>query len=134
MSGSVPLQTSEFLASLIGPLFMMTGIGMLIDGRGYNAALVRFLESRPLIFIAGILTLVAGLAIVNSHNLWVADWRVIITVIGWCAAIAGALRILKLQKLPRVDNILLEKRGSMIGLAAVALVLGAVLSFYGYFR
>jgi hypothetical protein len=112
---------------------MVTGIGMLIDGRGYNAAAIRFLESRPLIFIAGILTLVAGLAVINSHNLWVADWPVLITIIGWLAAIVGALRIMKLQKLPRVDNILFETR-SMTGAAVVALVLGATLSFFGYYR
>ena len=35
----------------------------------------------------------AGLAIVLTHNVWVADWPVIITLLGWLAVISGAVRI-----------------------------------------
>jgi VanZ family protein len=31
---------------------------------------------------------------VSFHNLWVADWRVVITIIGWLSILKGAIRIL----------------------------------------
>jgi hypothetical protein len=46
-----------------------------------------------LIFIAGFLALLGGLAIVNTHNLWVAGWPIIITIFGWLAVIGGIIRI-----------------------------------------
>ena len=42
-----------------------------------------FLNSHALIYLAGIITLTAGLAIVLTHNVWAADWRILITVLGW---------------------------------------------------
>ena len=35
----------------------------------------------------------AGLAIVLTHNIWAADWRVLITLFGWLNVIGGALRL-----------------------------------------
>jgi hypothetical protein len=40
-------------------------------------------------YLSGLLSLLAGLAIVNLHNTWRADWRVIITVLGWLMTIGG---------------------------------------------
>jgi hypothetical protein len=40
-----------------------------------------FIGSRALIFITGVLALLAGLIVVNAHNLWVPDWRVLITAL-----------------------------------------------------
>ena len=28
-----------------------------------------------------------------THNVWTADWRVVITILGWLAVITGAIRI-----------------------------------------
>ena len=39
----------------------------------------------------------AGLAVVLTHNVWVADWPVLITILGWLTAIAGAFRLLAPQ-------------------------------------
>ena len=52
-----------------------------------------FLESHALIFLAGLITLPAGLAIVLTHNVWTADWRVVITILGWLCVIGGIIRI-----------------------------------------
>ena len=39
------------------------------------------------------ISLSAGLAIVNLHNSWQVDWRVLITVLGWLMTIGGIMRI-----------------------------------------
>ena len=52
-----------------------------------------FLRSRALIYLSGLLTMTAGLAIVLAHNVWARDWPVLITVLGWLATIGGAVRI-----------------------------------------
>ena len=47
-----------------------------------------------MIFITGVLALIAGLAIVNAHNLWVPDWRVVVTVLGWLSVVGILFRAL----------------------------------------
>ena len=46
----------------------------------------------------------AGLALVLTHNVWRADWPVIITILGWLAAIGGAVRIVMPQGTERVGR------------------------------
>ena len=52
-----------------------------------------FLRSPALIFFSGMILMPAGLAVVLSHNVWVLNWPLIITLLGWIAVISGALRI-----------------------------------------
>src|SRR6476646_9005433 len=76
--------------------------------------------------------LLAGLAIVNTHNLWVSDWRVIITILGWLAIVRGALSLLFPNKMYGVGGTILANRsGPMIG-AVIILVLGGILSWMVY--
>jgi uncharacterized membrane protein HdeD (DUF308 family) len=51
-------------------------------------------NDQGLIFVSGILLLVAGLAIVRVHNVWSGGWRVVVTVLGRLAVISGILRML----------------------------------------
>ena len=46
-----------------------------------------------LIYLSGVLSLLAGLAIVIAHNRWSGGWPVIITVLGWLMVIGGVIRI-----------------------------------------
>ena len=48
-----------------------------------------FIGSRALIYVAGVLAFMPALALVLAHNVWVADWRVLITLIGWFALITA---------------------------------------------
>ena len=66
------METSLFLARLIGPVLLTISAAMLINPVNMREMATDFLEHRGLIFLAGILTLLGGLAIVLTHNVWVA--------------------------------------------------------------
>src|SRR5881392_4488705 len=88
------MQTSIFIARLIGPVMLAVGIAVFANPRGFRDMSEEFFASRALMFLSGLLIMPAGLAIVLSHNVWTADWRVLITLLGWLIAIGGALRLL----------------------------------------
>jgi hypothetical protein len=67
------------------------------------------------------------------HNVWTADWRVIITVFGWLAVIGGVIRILFPQQVTAMGEKMLASDSYMTGAAIGVLALGAILSFFGYF-
>lgn len=126
------MDTSRFLARLIGPFLVVIGIGLLLNGDVYQQMATQFLQNLGLIYVSGLLALVAGLAIVNTHNVWTGDWRVIITILGWLSAIGGAVRIMFPQFVESVGMGMLAQRSLIVGAWIVLLALGAWLSFVGY--
>ena len=67
---------SLFLARLIGPTFVAIALGMLLNPGAYESMIEEALHTGILFYLSGLLSLFAGLAIVNLHNTWCADWRV----------------------------------------------------------
>ena len=47
----------------------------------------------PVVYLSGTLLLGAGLAIVRAHNLWMCDWTMLVTLIGWFAIFGGLFRM-----------------------------------------
>jgi hypothetical protein len=126
------MQRSHYLAKLIGPVFLAIGIGMLLNAPAYSVMGEQFLQSTPLIYLSGLLTLPVGIAIVLAHNVWVASWRVLITLLGWLALIGGAARIIVPQFVQQVGGAIFHVAAlPFIGGLGV-LVLGGVLAWFGY--
>jgi hypothetical protein len=128
------MQTSLFLAKLIGPIFLAVGVGALINGDVYRGMAEEFLRSRALIYVSGLLTMTAGMAVILSHNVWAPDWRVVISLLGWLAAIGGAVRIVLPQVTERFGRSFLRRPLALPVSGIVWLAVGALLCFYGYFR
>ena len=82
-----------WIARLVGPLFAAIGLGILLNAEFYAGAVVEAVHSPTLVYLSGIASLLAGLAIVNAYRTWSADWRVVVTVIGWLCIIGGIVRI-----------------------------------------
>jgi hypothetical protein len=127
------MQRSIYLAKLIGPVTVAMGVGMLLNGPIFRILAEQFLSSYALIFLAGLLTLTAGVALVLAHNVWVADWRVIITILGWLGVIGGIGRIIAPNLVVRVGSAVISQGSWLLIFAGlVVLALGCVLSYFGY--
>src|SRR5260370_32549531 len=87
------MQTSVFLARLIGPVMLVIGLAVFANQRAFRDMAEEFLASRALLFLSGLLIMPVGLAIVLTHNIWAADGRVMITPFGWLNVIGGAVRL-----------------------------------------
>jgi hypothetical protein len=125
------MDTSLFIARLIGPLLLVAGAATLINQENMRRMATDFLNSRPLVYVVGVLTLLAGLVIVNTHNVW-EGWPVIITIFGWLCVIGGAARILIPDKIRGLGEAMLEKSGVLTGGGLVQALIGAVLFYFGY--
>ena len=75
------MATSIFLARLIGPVMALVGVSVLANEAAFRKLAQEFLRSPALIFLSGMTLMPAGLAVVLSHNVWVADWPVIVTLL-----------------------------------------------------
>ena len=128
------MPTSIFLAKLIGPVFLAGAVGLFANATAYRAMAREFLHSPALIYLSGLLTMSAGVAIVLAHNVWVADWPVLITIFGWLAAVGGAVRIILPDRVKGIGEAMLRSQAALMVGGAIWLVFGALFCFVGYFR
>jgi hypothetical protein len=121
-----------FIARLVGPLFVAIGLGILLNRMFYADAVAEGVRSPVLIYLSGVASLLAGLAILNLHRAWSADWRAIITILGWVLLISGVIRIALPWVTTSIATTLYSAPAAMAVVAVIVLVVGAYLSFEGY--
>jgi hypothetical protein len=126
------MDRSLFLARLLGPTFVVIALAMLINLGMYESMIAEALRPGVLFYLSGVLSLLAGLAIVNLHNTWCMDWRVIITVLGWLMTIGGIVRIVLPQVAITIGATIYSGRASTIVAALIVGALGAFFSVKGY--
>jgi len=126
------METSFFLAKLIGPVLIVIGLGLLVKQTDFREMATDFLASRAMIFLSGLLTLVAGLAIVLAHNVWEFNWPVIITILGWLSVGGGVFRILFPDSVQSMGKSMLSKPTMMTVSGAIQILLGLWLCYIGY--
>jgi hypothetical protein len=118
------MQKSQTIARLVGPVLSAIGIGMLANEAVYRQMAAQFLAEYPFIYFSGILALVAGLYILNVHNVWTRDWRTLITAI--------AFRVMAPQFAVFVAGSIVATSGFFLGAGIVLLALGGFITFKGY--
>lgn len=126
------MQAPTLIARLIGPVLVVIGIGIPLNEANYMAMITEGAASPILIYLGGLVTLSLGVAILNAYRAWTADWRVIITVLGWLLAIGGIIRIVLPHFTATLATTLYSTPTGLRVFAAVMFVLGGFLSFEGY--
>lgn len=126
------MDTSVFLARLLGPMLVVLAIGLIVRQDSWTSMAKEFIASQPLVFLSGLLTLLGGLALVNTHNVWEAGWPVIITIFGWLAVIGGAARMLFPQTVMGVGEKMLSNKTYLTAGGAIEGLLGLWLCYVGY--
>ncbi len=127
------MATSILIAKLIGPVMLVAAIAALVDAKDLQEMTREFLKDRALIFVTGVLAMLGGLAIVNNHNFWIADWSVMITLFGWAMFIGGAVRIALPSVVRSIGSAMMEKPIMIRVSGAVWALIGAFLTYKGYF-
>lgn len=128
------MDTSIYLARLIGPLLLVSAAGPLMGGRTYRAMVEEFLASRALIYLAGFMTLLLGVGIVNVHNVWTLGWPLLLTILGWLFVVSGVFRMLLPDTVREAGTAVLARPGVLTAAGIAYLLLGLGLSYIGYVR
>jgi hypothetical protein len=128
------MATSILIAKLIGPVVLVAAIAMLADARDMHEMAREFLKDRALIYVTGVLAMLGGLAIVNNHNIWIADWPAIITVFGWAMVIGGAVRMALPSVVKSIGGAMMAYPALIRVSGALWALIGAFLTYKGYFQ
>jgi len=80
-----------YLARFWGSLFMILGFSSIASG--FLGRVIKYTEDKTITISTGYITFLLGLVTVVLHNLWVADWRIAVTILGWVTLIKGYMKI-----------------------------------------
>jgi hypothetical protein len=127
------MERSRFIAKLIGPICIAGGAGMLFNTAVFKAMFERGLHDHLLIYIAGVIALTSGLAIVALHNTWQCNWTVLITLFGWLATIGGIVRMVAPQFIEQLGERIIAGANFFVIDGWIAVLLGVLLSYFAYF-
>jgi hypothetical protein len=84
------METTHFLAQIIGLLLLSVGASLLFQKPVFIKVLNDLTGNRSALFMIGVLLLLAGLAIVLTHNIWTGGLLTVsITLIGWILILRG---------------------------------------------
>ena len=126
------MQTSLFIAKIVGPMLVVPGLIGLANPAHVKNVGEEFLKSPALIFVAGAMALIAGLAVVNTHAVW-TGWPVIITLMGWIMVAAGILRMGFPGLVASMGQSMIYNEPLLRGLGALQVALGAFIMWKAYF-
>jgi hypothetical protein len=110
----------------------LAGVSLLMNELAFRKMAQEFLRSPALIFFSGMILMPAGLAVVLTHNVWALDWRIVVTLLGWIAVISGAVRIFAPDRAIKLGKKAIARKEYTTAAAAVWLVIGAVLCYFGF--
>lgn len=122
------MANSRQIAGLLGPTLsiMLVSEFPLVQPHLYDA------QIPPVVYLSGALSFFAGLVIVRAHNLWVRDWRVLVTATGWLLLVLGLVRMFAAELYQQTS----AKQSSItfVILEAILLVLALIITYFGYRR
>ncbi len=121
-----------WISKFLGPVILALSIPMIVTPSNLQETTRRFLADSPLVLISGVLAMTAGLSIVNTHNVWVLDWTLIVTLFGWALLLGGASRIVAPRVVDRVGGAMMDRPTMTRIVGAFWALLGAFLTFKAY--
>ncbi len=127
------MENSVFIARIFGLCYLIIGAGFVFNRKAFQQVMEDFCKNAALVFYGGVLALVIGVVIILTHNVWVAHWAVIITIIGWLALIKGIWMIVFPNTVSKFMQAYQKNESLLIVHSIVALIFGAVLTFFGFF-
>lgn len=83
---------TTFLSRLLGLYCILAGLSMVTHRRATVETITALVHNPPVLFLVGVITLGAGLAMILGHNVWSGGvLPVIVTLVGWLTLIKGLL-------------------------------------------
>lgn len=126
------MSNALLVAQLLGPIYLTIAIGMFVSQDYYKKMYEEMLKSRMMMYVGGIMAFLIGLLILRVHNVWTADWTVVVTIIGWLALLKGVCLLVIPQKFLGWNAWVKNAKGLLVA-EILAFLLGIGLTYVGYF-
>ncbi|MCW8397851.1 DUF308 domain-containing protein [Legionella sp. PATHC038] len=125
---------TNFLAAVLGWYLVIVSLLLLIRREVVVTAMRELMGQRAVMLVVGIITLIIGLLMVISHNVWLMGWPVIVTIFAWLILIGGLFRLYCPDTVYKIWNKVIDKSGLLITTGVISLIIGLFLLYKVYFH
>lgn len=122
---------SVFYAQVIGLWLFLVALAMVVHHARFKKTFGETLSNSSLMTFSGLVAMGLGLLIVVSHNIWVQDWPVVVTLVGWIFLIQGILRIFWPEAFAKMMKDMMAGSGYTV-MSWVWLIVGVYLLWAGF--
>ena len=123
------METSILIAKFAAVTYLVTGIALLNGNLSLKKTYEELKSSNMFTAMMGAFTLLLGMIIVNIHNVWVKDWTVLVTIIGWILLVEGVFYLIWPKALLKLFTKLPQ---SQVGWGVFTLIFGLILGYFGF--
>ena len=127
------MELSIFLAKAIGLYCLIVGFALLVKGSKIKPLMNELIDISALSFVGGFIALILGILLITSHNIWIADWRVVITLVGWAAFMKGIFLVGFTEFTLKMSQKWLKCDMAYYLSSVFVLLVGVFLIYHGYF-
>lgn len=121
-----------FFAKAYGIYFLVVGIALFANPGRFRAWYQEILQEDRRALFGGVIALLIGSFIIAAHNVWVADWPLLITLIGYWGVIKGA-GLLIVPNFAEVFRGMIGNSDSVYRISGVVwAVIGLLLFYHGF--
>lgn len=121
---------SNYLAEVWGISIVVVSLALLIKPN-YLKRLFAEVENETTMFFWGMVSLVIGIAMILSYNVWEQNWQVIITILGWGSLVKG-LSVLFLPELMKSWVKKMENQQWLPIALVIMVFVGLVITYLGF--
>lgn len=125
------MELSILIARITAVIYLSAAAGALINRDQYRRVAVDMFKNAALTYLMGFTAAIVGMIIVNYHNIWVGNWTVLITILGWLALIKGVLIIAVPKLVERFSRMIFSGR-LLQWFPYIAALLGFLFGYLGF--
>lgn len=128
------MDTSKFLSKVLGLYLLIISVAMFVNMHQFTHYVYKLVNDVPLMFVAGFFTLILGLLMVVSHNVWELNWRVVITILAWLILLKGVSIIFFPEFIDHLSLSFVHHLNFAYVSAGFDFLLGVLLTYLGFKR
>lgn len=128
------MDVSKFWGKVLGTYLIIVSLALFFNMQQFINNVYILVHIQPLMFITGFFTLILGLIIAVSHNIWEWSWRVLITLLAWLILLKGASIILYPHFIDKATILFVQSPNTGYVSAGIDFLLGVILCYFGFKR
>lgn len=127
------MEYSMLLARIIGPVYLVLILSYILNPGRYDKMVHDMVKSPMVLYSAAVLGLIGGMILVTTHNVWVYEWTVLVTVIGWVMVVKSVFLLFLGEIMMDITKWVMKKKALLMVGMLIGLVFGVYLTYMGYF-
>jgi len=124
------MNLTNYLAEVWGLSLVLIPLALLINPK-YLKRLFTEAENEATMLFLGMVSLIIGLAMILSYNVWDKNWQIIITILGWLSLIKG-LAVLFVPEYIKKWIKKMENAPFLPIALVVAIFIGLIITYLGF--